>query len=237
MATGKEKAMDQIAQKGRQKREIPIAGVLLAVLFTIDVFFVSFYQIVQTCGGIVFGFYKLIAILLAFSHFFFGLLVIPVLLVMFIVQAVRRRRNRGYIRNCALSILWCLIVFLAGRFIGCLSPAIERVIVDLKIQGYQSTIDRIHSGEQMTKYVDMTGGINGGEDVAFFQYSTGESKEDDGQFYMTHIYIIYSEDTSCDVEAIKEHAKGSPLYDLSEMEMLEIKENWYQLTATYWLNP
>lgn len=64
MATGKEKAMDQIAQKGRQKREIPIAGVLLAVLFTIDVFFVSFYQIVQTCGGIVFGFYKLIAILL-----------------------------------------------------------------------------------------------------------------------------------------------------------------------------
>ena len=159
MATGKEKAMDQIAQKGRQKREIPIAGVLLAVLFTIDVFFVSFYQIVQTCGGIVFGFYKLIAILLAFSHFFFGLLVIPVLLVMFIVQAVRRRRNRGYIRNCALSILWCLIVFLAGRFIGCLSPAIERVIVDLKIQGYQSTVDRIHSGEQMTKYVDMTGGI------------------------------------------------------------------------------
>lgn len=127
--------MDQIAQKGRQKREIPIAGVLLAVLFTIDVFFVSFYQIVQTCGGIVFGFYKLIAILLAFSHFFFGLLVIPVLLVMFIVQAVRRRRNRGYIRNCALSILWCLIVFLAGRFIGCLSPTIERVIVDLKIQG------------------------------------------------------------------------------------------------------
>ena len=59
----------------------------------------------------------------------------------------------------------------------------------------------------MTKYVDMAGGINGGEDVAFFQYSTGESKEDDGQFYMTHIYIIYSEDTSCDVEAIKEHAK------------------------------
>ena len=35
--------MDQITQKGRQKREIPIAGVLLAVLFTIDVFFVSFY--------------------------------------------------------------------------------------------------------------------------------------------------------------------------------------------------
>ena len=162
---------------------------------------------------------------------------IPVLLVMFIVQAVRRRRNRRYIRNCVLSILWCLIVFLAGSFIGCLSPAIERVIVDLKIQGYQSTVDRIHSGEQMTKYVDMTGGINGGEDVAFFQYSTGESKEDDGQFYMTHIYIIYSEDTSCDVEAIKEHAKGSPLYDLSEMEMLEIKENWYQLTATYRLDP
>lgn len=229
--------MDQITQKGRQKREIPIAGVLLAVLFTIDVFVVSFYQIVQTCGGIVFGFYKLIAILLAFSHFFFGLLVIPVLLVMFIVQAVRRRRNRRYIRNCALSILWCLIVFLAGSFIGCLSPAIERVIVDLKIQGYQSTVDRIHSGEQITKYVDMTGGVNGGEDVAFFQYSTGESKEDDGQFYMTHIYIIYSGDTSCDVEAIKEHAKGSPLYDLSEMEMLEIKENWYQLTATYRLDP
>lgn len=62
--------MNQIVQKGRKKREIPIAGVLLAGLFTIDVFFVSFYQTVQTCGGIVFGFYKLIAILLAFHTSF-----------------------------------------------------------------------------------------------------------------------------------------------------------------------
>ena len=34
-----------------------------------------------------------------------------------------------------VSYTHLLIVFLAGRFIGCLSPAIERVIVDLKIQG------------------------------------------------------------------------------------------------------
>lgn len=34
----------------------------------------------------------------------------PVLLIIFIIQAVRRRKNKKYIRNCVFSALWCFMM-------------------------------------------------------------------------------------------------------------------------------
>lgn len=160
----------------------------------------------------------------------------PVLLIIFIIQAVRRRKNKKYIRNCVFSALWCFMMVLAGPLISSVSPVSEGLITEVKIQTYESTVEKIHNGEQIQKYEDMTGGIKGSEDVAFFQYSPGEHEEDNHTYYLTEYYILYSADSSCDVERIKEHARGLPLYQHGRIEMEEIKSNWYRLEVTYSLN-
>lgn len=110
------------------------------------------------------------------------------------------------------------------------------MITEVKIQTYESTVEKIHNGEHLRKYEGMTGGIKGSEDVAFFQYSPGEHEEDNHMYYLTEYYILYSEDSSCDVERIKEHARGLPHYQHGRIEMEEIKSNWYRLEVTFSLN-
>lgn len=56
---------------------------------------------------------------------------------------------------------------MTGYFINCISPAIEKMIINRKRQAYETVVDKIHSGEQISKYADMTGGAKGHEDVAF----------------------------------------------------------------------
>ena len=221
----------------QKEKSVPIAGVLLSCLLTIRVLFINFAEIAQACGGLVYVFYKAGLMIALFLCFLPALILTPVLLIIFIIQAVRRRKNKKYIRNCAFSVLWCfMMVVLAGPLISSVSPVIEGLITEVKIQTYESTIEKIHNGEQLGKYEDMTGGIKGSEDVAFFQYSPGEYEEDGHMYYLTEYYILYSEDSSCDVERIKEHARGQKLYQHGRIEMEEIKSNWYRLEVTYSLN-
>lgn len=217
----------------RKEKAIPVAGVILSCLVTIDVIYISFSGIVPMCGELIYMFYRVSHTLLVFLHLFPGLILIPALLIVFIIQAIRSRKNRRYIRNCGFSVLWCFLIVLIGGLIGNISPAIEKTIIDVKIQAYESTVDEVHSGAQIQKLADMTGGTKGSEDVAFFQYSPGEYEEAGHRYYMTEYYILYSEDSSCDVERIKEHARGHRLYMYGEIEMQEIKENWYWLKVTY----
>lgn len=219
-----------------KEKSVPIAGVLLSCLLTLKVLFISFKRIIQACGGLVYAFYKVGLILFIFLYVILGLILIPALLIIFIIQAVRRRKNRRYIRNCIFSALWCFMMILSGPVINRVSPAIEKLITEIKILTYESTVEKIHNGEQLQKYEDMTGGINGSEDVAFFQYSPGEYEEDGHMYYLKEYYILYSEDSSCDVERIKKHARGLPLYQHGRIEMEEIKSNWYRLEVTYSLN-
>ena len=220
----------------RKEKSIPIAGVILAGLFTIDVLLINIAEMIQTCGGLVYPFYKVGCIILLLLHFFPGLILIPALLIIFIIQAVLRRNNRRYIRNCVFSVLWCFAMVPVGFLISSISPVMERVITEVKIQTYESTVDKIHNGEQFWKYEDMTGGRKGSEDVAFFQYSPGEYEEAGHTYYLTEYYILYSEDSSCDVQRIKEHARDLRLYQHGRIEMEEIKTNWYRLEVTYRLN-
>lgn len=220
-----------------KEKFIPIIGMFLAGLFTIDMFFIYFYGIVQACGYPAFAIYQGIFFLLVFLHIFPGLILIPALLIIFIIQAIRFRADRKYIKKCIFSVLWCFIAFMTGYFINCISPDIEKMIINRKIQAYETVVDKIHSGEQISKYADMTGGTKGHEDVAFFQHSTGENEKADHTFYMTEYYILYSEDFSCDVERIKDHAEENPRYRCDAVEIQEIKENWYWLEAAYQLWP
>lgn len=220
----------------QKEKSVPIAGVLLSCLLTIRVLFINFEGIAQAFGGLVYVFYKAGLMIFLFLCFLPALFLTPVLLIIFIIQAVRRRKNKKYIRNCAVSALWCFMMVLAGPLISSVSPVIEGLITEVKIQTYEPTVEKIHNGEQLRKYEDMTGGIKGSEDVAFFQYSPGEYEEDNHTYYLTEYYILYSEDSSCDVERIKEHARGLPLYQHGRIEMEEIKSNWYRLEVTYSLN-
>lgn len=220
----------------RKEKTIPIAGVILSCLFTIKVLFTNFEGIMQACGGLVYAFYKVGLILFIFLFFLPGLILTPVLIIIFIIQAVRRRKNNRYIRNCIFSALWCFAMILSGPVINHVSPAIENLIIQVKIQTYESTVEKIHNGEQLQKYEDMIGGMKGSEDVAFFQFSPGEYEEDDHMYYLTEYYILYSEDSSCDVERIKKHARDQKLYQHGRIEMEEIKSNWYRLEVTYSLN-
>lgn len=70
----------------RKEKSIPIAGVILAGLFTIDVLLINFAEMIQTCGGLVYPFYKVGCIILLLLHFFPGLILIPALLIIFIIQ-------------------------------------------------------------------------------------------------------------------------------------------------------
>lgn len=220
-------------QKGRS---IPIAGVILSCLFTVEALFINFAEIMQACGGLVYVFYKAGLIIFLFICFLPGLILTPVLLIIFIIQAVRHRKNKKYIRNCIFSVLWCFMMFLSGSLISNASPIIERMITEVKVQTYESTVDKIHSGQLLRKYDDMSGGIKGSEDVAFFQYSPGEYEEDSHMYYLTEYYILYSEDSSCDIERIKRHARDYQQYQHGKVEMEKIKENWYRLEVTYQLN-
>ena len=226
--------MNPTSPSEKKEKSIPIAGAILSVLITVDVFFISCYRIVQACGGTIFGFYKAFVFLLAFAHFFLGLLFIPALLIVFIVQAVRFRKHQKYIRNCAFTVLWWVAAVLIGYLISRVSPVIENTIKDVKIWTYQSTVDKIHRGEPIRQNSDINiGGTKGCEDVAFFQHSPGENEQDNHTFYIAEYYILYSEDSACDVETIMEHAKEMSLYHFDAIEMQEIKENWYWLEVTY----
>ena len=77
-------------------------------------------------------------------------------------------------------------MILSGPMINLVSPAVENLIIQVRIQTYESTVEKIHNGEQLQKYANMIEGIKGSEDVAFFRYFPGEYEED-----------------SCDVERIK----------------------------------
>ena len=61
-----------------KEKFIPIIGMFLAGLFTIDVFFIYFYGIVQACGYPAFAIYQGIFFLL-FLYIFPGLILIPAL--------------------------------------------------------------------------------------------------------------------------------------------------------------
>lgn len=220
----------------QKEKSTPIAGVILSCLFTIKMFFIDFKGIIQACGGLVYVLYKVGFMIFLFLCFLPALFLTPVLLIIFIIQAVRRRKNKKYIRNCVFSALWCLMMVLAGPLISSVSPVIEGLITEVKIQTYESTVEKIHNGEHLRKYEGMTGGIKGSEDVAFFQYSPGEHEEDNHMYYLTEYYILYSEDSSCDVERIKEHARRLPHYQHGRIEMEEIKSNWYRLEVTFSLN-
>lgn len=76
-----------------KEKFIPIIGMLLAGLFTIDVFFTYFYEIVQACGYPAFAIYQGIFFLLVFLHVFSGLILIPALLIIFIIQAILFRQT------------------------------------------------------------------------------------------------------------------------------------------------
>lgn len=228
--------MDPEKLNEQKEKTIPIAGVILSCLLTIKVLFTNFEGIMQACGGLVYVFYKLGLILFIFLFFLPGLILTPVLSIIFIIQAVRHRKNHRYIRNCIFSALWCFMMILSGPVINRVSPAIENLIIQIKIQTYESMVEKIHNGEQLQQYEDMTGGIKGSEDVAFFQYSPGEYEKDGHMYYLTEYYILYSEDSSCDVERIKKHARNQKLYQHGRIEMEEIKSNWYHLEVTYSLN-
>lgn len=120
---------------------------------------------------------------------------------------------------------------------GHVSQMTNEMMIDIKIQSYESTVAEIHAGTQIDELADMIGGTIGCEDVAFFQYSPVEYENANHKYFKTEYYIIYSEDSSCDVERIKEHARGNKLYRYGEIEMQEIKENWYWLKVTYELFP
>lgn len=226
------------AEKLNEQKEktVPIAGVILAWLLTMKVLFINFEGIIQACGGLVYTFYKIGLILFIVLYVLLGVILIPVLFTIFIIQAVRGRKNKKYIRNCMFSAFWCFMMILAGPLVSSVSPVIEGVITEVKIQTYELIVEKIHNEEQLGKYEDMIGGIKGSEDVAFFQYSPGEQEEDNHTYYLTEYYILYSEDFSCDVDGIKEHAIGLPLYQHGRIEMEQIKKNWYRLKVTYRLN-
>lgn len=79
-----------------KEKSVPIARVLLSCPLTLKVLFISFKGIIQACGGLVYAFYKVGLILFIFLYVILGLILIPALLIIFIIQAVRRRKNYRY---------------------------------------------------------------------------------------------------------------------------------------------
>lgn len=220
-----------------KERTVPAAGLLLLCIFAADVFFPRFDGIAQACGDPIFTLHRLGIALLLLLHLFPGLFLIPALLLLFIIQAVRLRKNRAYIKNCACIALAGLLIFLSGCFISRITPAAKTAILTAKVWAYQPTADKIHREGPGRRYGERTGGEKGHEDVAFFHYQGPENEREDHQYYRPEYYILYSEDPVCDVERIKDHARNSALYCCPSITMEEIKENWYLLEAEYQLFP
>lgn len=72
---------------------------------------------------------------------------------------------------------------------GHVSQMTNEMMIDIKIQPYESTVDEIHAGTQIDELADMIGGTNGCEDVAFFQYSPVEYEDANHKYFKTEYYI------------------------------------------------
>ena len=232
----KSQPMTSFKRKPLDLNTIPIFGILLSLLFTVDVFFFAFPDISRVCGGVFYSFYWSCFSLLFFLHIYPGIFVIPGLLFLFIGYTFRNRKNKTYLKYCGLLILWCLIVLSGGIFMARCSSSIQDMIVDRKINRYEKIVHKIYSKEKPFGYKDAIGDSESNGDLAFFQYSTGKTDEEDHNSYIRQYYILYSLDTVCDISQVKEDLPNEPLYWYDDYQLEKIKENWYHMEVSfkYW---
>lgn len=219
-------ALAQNEKKLKKEKRFPAAGIIFLFIFGINAVLSGCYDIFLSIGGPFFAVYHLVFIAFSFLRIIPGLLLLPALFLFFLIQAIRLRKNRRYLKNCFLSVLGCALFVIAGNLLSdCVAPPASRVIGKIKLNHYEHIVEKIHCSSTILPY--LTGGSPGHEDVAFFQYTF--SGEDETYRYGNYTpytnrdtYILYSEDDQCDIDGIKRHPSDY-LY------MTPIRENWYEL--------
>ena len=157
---------------------------------------------------------SMLAALLTALTLITSILIVPVMSIITIVQAIRYRKQKIYLRNSLLSVL------ISFGFIACgwlvepyISPLLADFKTDLQISRYQAVVDKIHRGEIKKGIAYSVGGEAGHEDVAFLGYAIRFGASE---------FIVYSEDDRIDTKLLLE-------YDYEDRTDVKIKENWYRI--------
>ena len=212
----------------KKSKNFPVPGICFICMISVDIVLLCCTEIFQAVGGIVFDIYDWISSIWLILHFIPGLLLFPVLLVIFIVQLIRFRGNKLYVRNCILSLLVSILLAASG-YIGkrWIFPVVAGGITTVKLNDYERIVTDIHAGEKNDQY--LMGGTEGHEDIAFFQYRAYEKKwfDEENVSKTQDIYLLYSEDEQCE---LKDELR-LPQYSYCHIELKPLKENWYEMVV------
>lgn len=207
----------------------PVIGLLYLCFFGVETFIFSFYDVFFTIGGLVFKLHR-IAFTLGILFLILGILISPVLVIIFLVQVIRKRENRRYIKNSVLCVAGCFLIVLAGMLMKRWAvPCASAFIMECKMNHYERVAKEIHQGKR--KHAGISGGEHGHEDAAFYQHTFSGEEEDylyegNTSYVTSDTYILYSEDDVCDIELPKHEPS---IY--SNIKLTPIKPNWYEMTV------
>lgn len=207
----------------------PVIGLLYLCYFGVETFIFSFYDIFFTIGGLVFKLHN-IAFTLGILFLILGVLISPVLVIIFLVQVIRKRKNRRYLKNSVLCVAGCFLIVLAGMLMKRWAvPPASAFLMECKMDHYERAAKELHQGKR--KHAGISGGEPGHEDAAFYQHTVSGEEEDylyegNTSYVTSDTYILYSEDDVCDIEMPRHEPS---IY--SNIKLTPIKPNWYEMTV------
>lgn len=205
--------MEQKNLKPEKEKTVSVAGIILLCMAAVNAFLLAIYDISQAIGGIFFALILMLFLVVALADMI-ALIAVPVLLLIIMIQAIRFRKQKRYLKNCMLSVTGSFALIGAGVILSkYFAPQIADFVTSRKMKQYEFAADKIHSGTWKKGNAYSVGGMPEHEDVAFLQSETWTS--------MT--FIIYSEDEICDADSIIQYEWENDL-------MVPVKENWYQIT-------
>lgn len=225
----------ELQHRSGGEKGYPVIGLLYLCFFGVETFIFSFNEIFFTIGGLVFKLHR-IAYMLGILCLIPGILLSPVMFVIFLVQIIRRRKNRRYLKNSVFTIAGCVLIVLAGMLMKqWAAPPASAFIMECKMNHYERVAKEIHQGKR--KHAGISGGEPGHEDVAFYQHTFSGEEEDylyegNTSYVTSDTYILYSEDDVCNIELPKHEPSG-----YLNIKLTPIKPNWYEMTADSVWNP
>lgn len=211
------------------EKDCSVIGLLSLCFVGVETFIFCFNEIFFTIGGLVFQLHS-IAYTLGILFLLLGILLSPVLVIIFLVQVIRKRKNRRYLKNSAYSVAGCFLIVLAGMLMKQWAvPPASTFIMECKMNHYERVAKELHQGKR--KHAGISGGERGHEDAAFYQHTFSGEEEDylyegNTSYVTSDTYILYSEDDVCDIEL--------PIHEpsiYSNIRLTPIKPNWYEMTV------
>ena len=217
----------------KQVRNIPAVGMVLVCVLSADAFLLCSEELFCALGGVFYIVYKPMLTMWKLLRIFPGIILLPALMVVFCVQMIRCRKNRSYIKNCILSIAACVLLILSGSIMKIwVVPLAADGLIEMKLSLYKAAVTELHAGGESKDR--LTGGVDGHEDVAFYQYTAYYKwwDEQENASRTRDIYILYSEDDHCDIEALL-----LPEHSICHTELYPIQEKWYELIVENYFYP